>query len=329
MVQVWKMPINSQRPPDFVFDRNHPGDFETGKAEKARDFCFKEGWVGIGWGIEGLDRNLSDHGDYLATLKSRGERLLGFERKKARGPSIAFATRMLVGDFVWCRAAGDIYWLGKVSGAWMYRYNGDFAEFDLYQVRKCEWIPVGPSDLVPGPVKNAYAGRGQAISCIAKEGDAALLGSALIWESKTGEKVDPALKPARAFPLGAIAHDDLEDIVSLYLQMKRGWSIVPSTAKKSTPTTEFVLRNRAGGRAYVQVKSGQAKIESHQINVPADVDEFFLFYPTIELTPKSSMGNEKLTHIDAGALMKFIGENLQIMPEFIRLMFGSGKAENS
>ncbi len=317
MHQVWKIPVNSQRPRDFVFDPNNPNDFEPSKAEKARAFCFEKGWIGIGWGIEGLNRDLERHSDYLAALDVATEESLGFPPGSSKSPSTAFAARMQLGDFVWCRAAGDIYWLGRVIGPWLYKHSDEFHHFDLFQVRKCKWERVGPSDLVPGPVKNAYAGHGQTVSRILNE--AALLGSALIWESKTSEIVEYN-RPGEEFLLGAIGHDDLEDVVALYLQMELGWHIIPSTAKRSTPVTEFVLRNRSGKRAYLQVKSGQTRIESADIIVPKDVDEFFVFYPTIGEPTKSINSNARLKYINAVTLSKFIKENRDLVPSFVRLL---------
>jgi hypothetical protein len=40
---VWKTPLRSQRE-----------DFDDEKVQRARSFCFTEGWVGIGWAIASL-----------------------------------------------------------------------------------------------------------------------------------------------------------------------------------------------------------------------------------------------------------------------------------
>jgi hypothetical protein len=189
----------------------------------------------------------------------------------------------------------------------------------VFQVRKCKWVRVGSSDKIPGPVKNAFAGRGQAISRIAKEESAALLGTALIWESVTGESIELDIVAAKQFPMGAIAHDDLEDIVALYLQIEMGWHIVPSTAKKTTRDIEFVLRNSMGQRAYLQVKSGQATVEVTKIDVPQDVDFFFIFYPTI--SEQDSFGtNSKIVLLNPNEIAKFLSSHKTIMPPFVQLL---------
>ena len=316
--QVWKMPINGQRTPDFIPVPEEADKFEPGKAEKARGFCFAEGWVGIGWGIIGLNRDLTDHAEYLSVLEDTPESRLQFARKSARAACRSFAERMKEGDFVWCRAAGDTYWLGRVRGPWTYKHSGDFERYDLYQVRKCKWKCVGASDLVPGPVKNAYAGRGQAISLISREAASAFLSSALTCEFETGEDIGLDRKYPATFPLTAIAHDDLEDIVALYLQIEKGWHIIPSTVKGSTPTTEFVLRNAHGGRAYLQVKAGQTQIEKAEI--PQDVDFFYSFYPSAVGAGDLPSQDAKWIQIGVDELTAFARSHRDIMPKFVQLL---------
>lgn len=156
---------------------------------------------------------------------------------------------MQKGDLVWCRAKGDICWLGKVDGSWSYQNTGDFKEFDLYQARKCRWLRVGPADTVPGPVKNAYAGRGNCISQIQRERHSAIPISFAIWEKQTGEVTQHCSFKSVKLSLSVIGHDDFEDLVALYLQSQLGWYLVPSTSKRSSPLTEFVPRNLEGKRA--------------------------------------------------------------------------------
>lgn len=316
MTQIWKIPINPQRPPDFLRDPANLAMFEPGKAEKAKAFCFEKGWVGIGWGLSSIKCNLSNYREYLRVLDKSSQDEIGFSPKYARGPCIAFAETMQNGDFIWCRAAGDIYYLGRVKGTWAYKHSGEFHRLDLYQVRKCRWERAGPSDRVPGPVKNAFAGRGQAISRIKKDWNAAIRGTAAIWQSLTQEKIELEFSPVVEFPLSAIAHDDLEDIVALYVQMELGWHIIPSTVKRSTPDTEFVLRNPSGRRAYAQVKTHPFAIS--EIVVPVEVDEFFVFYPQINLAEKRSNIDRRIKLIDPSALAVFVKANQNLMPPIVK-----------
>jgi hypothetical protein len=208
MIQIWKIPLRSQRE-DFLDD--------PGKVQRARAFCFSEGWVGIGWGIASVADGITDPKLYEDTILHASEGALEWE------PGPALTAHRALAHTLWCRANSDIYWIGRVTGPWLYRNTGRFDEFDLYQVRKCAWNRVGPSDAVPGPIKNAYAGRGMTISQIRREYAAAAHESAAIWEKMAGEKIDIQVAYAE-LSLSAVAHDDLEDLVALYLQ-SHGWHV--------------------------------------------------------------------------------------------------------
>lgn len=299
------MPIKSQR-----------DDFEENpsKVDRARSFCFEEGWTGIGWGIAGMDDNVAEASRYEAILRNASSSELGFDVGYALSAHNALANRMKPGDFAWCRERGDIYWLGRVRGPWTYRNTGRFDEFDLYQTRQCQWQRVGPADLVPGPVKNAFAGRGSAISQLQGEAEAALRESATIWRKLTSETVDGVPMHDGTFSLSSLGHDDLEDLVALYLQSDHGWYVVPSTAKRSTPYTECVLRNAAGQRAYFQVKSGHSRI-GHPIVVPPEVDRFFLFDAGQDGGAKLP---DRVERIDPAALMRFAAAHPALLPLYLQ-----------
>jgi hypothetical protein len=319
-IQVWKIPVNSQRPPDFVHSNDEPQLYEHRKAERARQFCFREGWIGIGWAIPGLNRDFSDHSEYLSALANTTEKDLGFRAKDAQGSCLAFAIDMNDGDFVWCRALGNTYWLGRIYGPWQYFHNDDFCRYDLHQVRKCKWIEVGSADNVPGPVLNAFAGRGMAISRIRRNEPIVLFASALLWENRTKEVVEidaPVVGDAWA---NAISHDNLEDIVALYLQLEKGWIVIPSTVKKSTPFTEMVLRNKDAERAYVQVKSGAAIVRIDKSAIPNDVDVFYVFFPSIDNAEIESNLDSRIEFIKPETILKFMRENEGLMPSFVQLL---------
>ncbi|GEM_PF-1841597 len=259
-MQIWKMPIRSRR-----------DDFESSpeKVHEARSFCFQNHWTGIGWGIGSLPDGMNEPDKYERAIDSE----YPDGGKAAHSAHKSLAHKMACNDLVWCRESNDIYWIGKITGEWIYHCLGAFDEFDLYQVRPCTWYCVGASDNVPGQIKNAFAGRGATISRIHSE--YALHGSMAIWEKLTGEKIFQNEQKFAALTLGEIGHDDLEDLVILYVQVKLGWFVIASTAKHSTPATECVLRNKDGKRAYVQVKSGKTGVNIEA--VPDGVDKFFVF----------------------------------------------------
>src|SRR5690242_20190172 len=119
MVQIWKVPLRSNRE-DFK---------DQSKVDGARDFCFARKWVGIGWELETVRDRETIPAQYETRLPRRRSAWVAAARSAHR----AIAQRMTCGDFVWCRAAGGIYWLGRVRGRWNYRNSGNFQRFDLFQ----------------------------------------------------------------------------------------------------------------------------------------------------------------------------------------------------
>jgi hypothetical protein len=58
-----------------------------------------------------------------------------------------------------------------------------------------------------------------------------------------------------------LSPDSCEDLVALYLQQIRGYSVIPSTSKHSTAKYEFAMIHGGTGReASVQVKNGQTSL---------------------------------------------------------------------
>jgi hypothetical protein len=301
MIQIWKMPLKSGRG-DFLEDPD--------KAQRVRDFCFSEGWVGIGWEIDSLSDGITDPKVYEEAIWCAPKE---FNSKPALQAHRALAHTLQFGDLVWCRAYGNIYWIGRVTGPWLYKNTEEFDEFDLYQVRKCSWHRIGPSDATPGPIKNAYAGRGMTISQIRRERVAAAYESSVIWRKVSGEAID---QPAAYdnLSLSAVGHDDLEDIVALYLQ-SQGWLVVISTVKHATPITECVFRNSQNQRAYLQVKSGQTKVDIN-IEVPQDIDKFFVFDLLHE--PAASSASAKVVRISISELEDFIRTHKFLLPPYLQ-----------
>jgi hypothetical protein len=305
VTQIWKVPLKSERY-DFEDDPQ--------KIDRARAFCFDEAWIGIGWGIDRLPDDLHHPEEYERALDSPAEYGIEFDIGSARSAHRSMAGKMACGDFAWCRARGDVYWLGRVAGSWIYRNTGVFDDLDLYQIRRCRWVRVGAADEVPGAIKNAYAGRGAAISRIVAQHESALIESAHIWQRRTGEVLPDVPVPTGRSLLSALGHDDLEDLVLLYLQDRLHWGIVASTAKRSTPFTECVLRNAQGQRAYVQVKSGQATVDT-SFNLPQEVDCFFLFDL---VSPRAGASDQRIGWIEVAELGKFARENLELLPAYLR-----------
>lgn len=245
MTNVWRLRIKSG-----VEGVNHI---------EARRFCFDNGLLGAGWSVEDSIRDgETDLGAYLAEAANwHGD---GSYIRAAT----ALGQTMQVGDFVWTVEpnTGD-YWVARVTGPFVYRTGGDYSKFDLHMTRPCEWKRAGVADSVPGPIVRAFAGPFGTISQLSSARDEILAFSQVIFGQRATTKA--ALRDVAC-------HEDLEDITGLYLQ-KKGWFVIPSSAKKTMPSYEFIVTNADGDRAGVQVKSGGYGYNSE---ISSDFNYFFI-----------------------------------------------------
>lgn len=232
----------------------------------ARAFAIRDGWVGAGWGLDSpcpIPEGCPDYQLYL-----RHALQFHTDDRSVAGIAQIMGEEMRVGDYCWMYAThtGE-YYCCVVTGGFEYRHEGAFDEYDLHILRRCRWALAGTADAVPGVVRRALAGQFGAINSIVTNADAAVTAARIAL----GELVPEA--GGDFFAL--VGPEDLEDVVALFLQ-QRGWRIMPSTAKSSMASYEFVMVHcNDGRRAGVQVKSGGVA-HLHQ-DVAQEFDEFFVF----------------------------------------------------
>ena len=232
MTQLWRLNIN----PDAKKDID------------PKKFCFDEGILGLGWPVEW-------NGDTRMTRVKYwelGERKYGDGRWKAAANAICY--RMAENDLCWTRDNDAQYYIGRITSDWEYCSGKDYLDADVVNVRKCEWYRTGGIDSVPGRVSNSFITR-RTLQRVHDE--TSLIYSKILFNelSKNNYYYDVSNeKELDLFSL--IAPDDCEDIVGIYLQECHAYRIIPSTCKRSTMKTEFVLKSAKGKKAYIQVKQG-------------------------------------------------------------------------
>lgn len=164
--------------------------------------------------------------------------------------------RMSEGDLCWTRDSGGTYYLGRVTGPWIYLHGKEADNFDIHSARSCDWQRAGLLDAVPGAVERSF-GPARTIQAIKEE--AAIAFSEYLYAQLRGEP-PPSLPPSLDI-FGLLSPLDHEDLAALYLQVERDYVIVPSTVKPSTAAYEWLMFNRATGQeAVLQVKSGNARV---------------------------------------------------------------------
>ena len=238
------------------------------------EFCRKRNILGVGWqvdnGFDGMD---------WETYYELGEQQFYYDNND-RGwwPAVnAVRNRMKINDLCWTRNSNGIYYLGRICRDWEYRSTSEYVSADVTNVRRCNWVDVGGVDAVPGKVVNSFipSRTVQRIWDETVENFSQYLYSKL---SNSDEYPSSELENGDLFSL--ISSADCEDLVGIYLQTKFNYTLIPSTCKKDTLGTEFVLKNDQGESAYVQVKQGYTSLNIDDFpkeQLPNSSDKWFLF----------------------------------------------------
>lgn len=228
----------------------------TSGDDSPREFCLERGLLGIGWRLKESPPPNLDSKEFREWAKDH------FPHENWTSYKTAFralASRMEIGDLCWARDTDGIYYLAEVTGDWEYRDDAANRAVDIHHVRPCTWYEIGTADQVPAGLIEAF--RGQALRRFAPNDPSALWLTRSIHARESGAPQPPT--PDDPSVWGLMSADDMEDVVAAYLQ-HQGYTLIPSTAKRSTPGYEYSLMSPNGRISVVQVKKGQLKISEFE-----------------------------------------------------------------
>jgi hypothetical protein len=209
------------------------------------DFCKNEEIIGVGWievtttenSDDSIKKQLSEH--YNKSDASRGYTALKALKK------------MNINDLVWTRY-DNIYYLCRVTQKWIDRTPTEKHDsFDISNYIGCEWIEIGEEWIVPGKVINSFV----VPRTVQKVNEVENI-SKKLWNKKSPKNSYKYDIKEKDHYWNLLSSEMVEEIVILYLQIKKNYFVHTSTVKKNTPNIECVLVNLDGDKAYPQVKSG-------------------------------------------------------------------------
>lgn len=276
----------------------------------ARAYAFANGWVGAGWGLNGSpwDGVIVDGCTDISAYKRSAAVAFPGDVSVTRAAH-AIGTSMAVGDFCWAYDSHKgQYWCGKVLGGFQYRQGGFFDEFDLHILRPCRWMSVGTAESVPGSIRRAFAGPFGTVTALTSD-------RARIINATKIALGEPALAVCGGL-YEAAAPEDLEDLVALYLQLQ-GWLLLPTTAKASMASYEFVMVHRdTGARAGVQVKSGNVNRLEQDV-----ADEFDVFFVFLAGANPTVLGDARIRLINREELRDFAKSHRNLLPRRLQAVW--------
>lgn len=221
---------------------------EVGIDPKA--YCFENSILGVGWPVEAKTKPDWETYLELASKKYLDDR--GWQS------AVNAIKKMHVDDLCWTRSRDNVYYLGRVTTPdWRYCDTQESRAADVINIRDCDWMKVGLVDAVPGKVIACFRPT-RSLQRI--DSPSVRMYSQYLYNQKhpnhyTVRTIDsPDL-------FEFLDSDDLEDIVSLYLQAERHFLFISSSRQSDTGAYEFGLRHRdTHERAVVQVKHGKVDL---------------------------------------------------------------------
>jgi hypothetical protein len=167
---------------------------------------------------------------------------------------------MEVDDLVWIRTFSGVYHIGRITSDWRYMTDSQCSRADLFNTRKAELYEAGTR--VAGKVINCFR---PSATVQAIYNDTALQFSKLLFNRLSGREQYPVPGPKQKLDIfDLLSAVELEDVVGLYLQLERGYAVIPSSRQTKGDTLFYeyeLLHRRDGTPAFVQVKSGNVKID--------------------------------------------------------------------
>ena len=283
------------------------------KTDTPFDLCKNAGILAIGWSK--VNRSVRTHSPDVYAKSA--ERIIprvypegGRELKKWRG-QFGILSRVEKGDLVWTKRSRGQYYLNRILDTRVTLLYGDEYQLnDFGSGRRCEWNEV-PDDLdVPAEVKRNTRGTIHAVKD--PKGTACTTSEQLYNEFRGRDIYRPKKFEGDLFDF--LAPQDVEDLVGLFLQVRKKLLIIPSTSKQSMSPVEFLMIDGGSGEEFgVQVKTGNQIINLSDYATSPRKNYFFQAKPRI---PTKS--DEKTIFIEREELIQFAKEEPNKLPRGIR-----------
>lgn len=284
-------------------------DFEVG--EDPFEYCRKNNILGCGWRL--LDKN---DNKIMPKDIEECEKLGREQYDHARGfvVSIHALKEIEIDDLIWTRDEG-VYYLCRVTGKWRYDNSEESYRNDVLNVIPVEFIEVGTIENVPGKVVNSFRAR-SAIQRI--HGNPALEASKMIYNNKTGVKYYDVTSVDKDDILEMFLPEDVEEIISLYLQCEKDYLIYSSTNKVDTEKYEFVAVSRDGSHlCYPQVKTGHVQLDFNEYDCLAQKGNKVYLFAVSQNYIKNN--NPDIVALTKDEIIDFVYKHKAIMLERIKM----------
>ena len=291
----------------------YPGGREDQKGDTSFNLCLREGVVAIGWSRLNAHVRFNSAKRYFESARVVFSSVYHADESRLEKWEKAFGylNEIEKDDLVWTKRSKGHYYIDRIMDFEARPLRGEvYTESDFGCGRKCEWNAVVDDLEVPAEVKRDTRGTIHPIKD--PTGKALALSEQLYNELNGKEVYHPPELRGELFDF--LAPEDVEDIVGIFLQVKKNLLIVPSTSKQSASPVEFLMINRKTGvEVGTQVKTGNQAIKP---DAYANGPERIYFFQE-RGRPRDTLG-KRGTLIQKDELARFVMNNPRLLPGSIR-----------
>lgn len=279
------------------------------------EFCQSNNIIGVGWS--------------KITTRENSEEVIKKEAEKYYTPKPTSAFKALnamrsmeKGDLIWTRLKTKVkgedcanYYLCRVTDLWenskpTQRHN----ELDVPNYVSVEWTKIGPEEVIPGKIVSSFR-PSAAVQRVKDIEDI----SQYMWNKYSGKNdYNITLADVNLDIWTFLSDKSIEELVLLYLQVKKGFYILSQTLKSTTRKYECPMINAQGIKAYQQVKSGSVTLNANDYCEALERDQKAQIYLFTASEKYIKNSNPNFHYITRRELEDFMRENHNLLPELTR-----------
>ena len=289
---------------------------ESATIQNPFDFCKKNNILGIGWRLD--EKNLEKLKKENNFENYKKLVLEQYNKDNGLKKVINCYSEIEEDDLIWARDRDNIFYICRVTDKWQYSYEYANDVNDIFSYFPVEYVKVGTVEEVPGKVVNSFRPNatlqrihGKSIFEMTKK----------IYNRKLGNK-SYKVEEIEDF-LNFLLAEDVEEIISLYLQLEKNYLIYTSTNKIDTAKYEFVMTSKDGKeKCYTQVKTGnEILVPEDYVNLTENNNKVYLF--TLGGYKGKDVNN--VVCLKKDKILDFILKNKEILPNRIKYWIDSIK----
>lgn len=278
-IDIWAIPIHVN---------------ENKKQVDAFNFCLNKGIIGIGWETS---KTISGNSIDYESIFNNYSNFIGSPKLSSFEKYVRSYNQINKDDLIWTRT-GNEYYLCRFTGEKVDYYREKMSKeeieehdkYDIWHGLKCEFIRVGTQESVTGTIVNFFCAGG--IRHFASNVEKTKEFSMRLYNKLTKTKyydIDEEL----SIDIDNMKAEELEELVTTYLQVEKDLGVYTSTCKINTKTYECVMFDKHNfNKIYVQVKTGEINLEDNDYANIYNKNVFY-FYSNSE----KYLGNKRNNNI--------------------------------